>query len=109
MLEFPNEEDEFISRNCDRNRSKKSSQISELTIDGRREQNESIVQVLSVSLQAELGIVGELEVEIEAARLQGLEEQGVRRSESEIVEQDEHSAIGRSLRREGAAEKWMKN
>jgi len=50
----------------------------ELTIDGRSEDDEAIVQELAVTLQGDLWIIGELEFEVVSARLEGAEEERVR-------------------------------
>lgn len=55
---------------------------------GRREENEAVVQVLVIALEREGGIVGQLEVEIEAAGDERVEEDGVRGLEREVVEED---------------------
>lgn len=55
---------------------------------GRREENEAVVQVLAIALEREGGVVGEFEVEIEAAGDERVEEDGVRGLEREVVEED---------------------
>ena len=65
----------------------------ELTIDGRSEDDEAIVQELAVTLQGDLGIIGELEFEVVSARLKGTEEERVRRFDGKVVEKDQNPAI----------------
>ena len=48
-----------------------------LTFGGGSEQNETVVQVLAIALETEIGIVSKLEIEVEAARFERLEENGV--------------------------------
>lgn len=55
---------------------------------GRREENEAVVQVLVIALEREGGVVGQLEVEIEAAGDERVEEDGVRGLERKVVEED---------------------
>lgn len=58
------------------------------TVNGGAEEDQAVVQVLAVTLQSDLGIVGEFEVEGVAARLEGAEVEGVGGLEGEVVEQD---------------------
>lgn len=85
-----------------------SSQIngSSKTIDGRRKEDQGVVAVEAVSLQGDLGIIGELEIELEASRLEGLEEQGMGGFDGEVVKQNENAAVGGVVRREGVGQKW---
>ena len=80
-----------------------------LTFNGGAEEDQGIVEILAVALQGDLGIIGEFEVEVEATWFEGIEVQGVRRLDGEMVEEDQDSAIGRDLRRERIAEKWKKD
>lgn len=79
--------------------------VAPLTFCGGGEQDEALVKVLAVALEGELGVVGELEVEIEAPGLERGEEEGVGGPDGEIVDEDEHAlpAVG-LVRREGEGE-----
>lgn len=57
-------------------------------------------------MKADLGIVGELEIEVESAGLERVEEERVGGFECEVIEQDEDSATRSVLWREGGAENW---
>jgi len=48
----------------------------------------------------------DIEIEVESTRLGGVEEDGVRGFEGEVVEQDEDSATRRVFGREGGGENW---
>lgn len=62
---------------------------SSKTLGRGAEEDEAVVEVLAVALEADLGVVGELEVEVVAAGLEGPEVEGVRRLGGQVVEQDE--------------------
>lgn len=81
-------------------RRKKERKIrsSIITLSGGGKYDESIVLVLSISLQRDFGIVCELEIEIEPTRLEGIEEDGVRRPDREVVNEDQNSSTRRSIR-----------
>ena len=80
--------------------------MKELTLGGGAKQDQAIVLVLAVTVEADLGIIGELKIEVESAGLKGVEEDGVRGFEGEVVEQDEDSATRRVFGREGDGENW---
>lgn len=70
-----------------------SEKSGKLTFNGGAKQNQAIVEVLSVSLERDFGVIGELEIEIEAARLERVEEDRVGGFEGEIVEKNEDATI----------------
>lgn len=86
----------------------KGGATRELTLGGRTEEDEAVVQVLAVPLEADLGVVGELEVEVVAAGLEGAEVEGVGRLDGQVVEQDEDLAALGALEGEGGGEERRK-
>jgi hypothetical protein len=54
---------------------------------GGGEEHEAVVEVLAVAVERELGVVGEAEVEIEPARLEGTEEGRMRGPHRQVVQQ----------------------
>ena len=56
--------------------------------------------------EADLGIIGELEIEVKSIRLEGVEEDRVRGFKGEVIEQDEDSTTQRVFRREGGGVNW---
>lgn len=61
---------------------------------------------MSIALECEFGIIGELKIKIETASLKGLKEDGMRGSDSEIVDEDQDPAIRGVLFGEGEAMQW---
>ena len=74
MRQKRNEERTVLFSSCD------------FTFGGRREEYQGVVEVLAVALEGKSWIVSEFELEVEAAGFEGVEENGVRRFEGEIVE-----------------------
>lgn len=57
-----------------------------LTFNCWGKQDQCIVEIASISLQGDLGVIGELEIEVETSRLEGLEEQRMGRFDGEVIE-----------------------
>lgn len=64
-----------------------------LTVRNGGEENKTVVQVLAVTLEGEVGVVGKLEIEVEAAGAEGLEEDGVGGLDGEVIQQDQEATI----------------
>jgi hypothetical protein len=69
----------------------------QLTRGGGGEEHEAVVEVLPVAVERELGVVGEAEVKIEAARLERAEEGRVRGPHSQVVQEDQQAAPAGTL------------
>lgn len=80
------------------------TQLSAPTLNCWTEQDKPVVQILSISLEGDLRVIRELEIELVSARGEGLEVEGVRRLDSQVVHEDEDPTAGGDLGGEGVAE-----